>query len=122
MKSGVPWIGGALVAVSLLAVFWYHYGPYNTRHMRNIVAWDFRENVRNWNSYDGTSEGLAKLQKTNDDETVFFYQTNVAVEGVNVQFVIGLSNALLQGKGFLASTTNAEVFWISSGGRVKKLN
>src|SRR5262245_52978534 len=118
-KGLIPWIGIGMMAVLAILFLIYFFGPYSFGHRRSICALSLRWNIRSWQADDWSMRALQPLLKTNDTRQTFLYRTNLYLGGQHYETVLALSDVTLEGKGFLAGTTNAEIFWIGKNGKTK---
>src|SRR5436190_4220843 len=91
--------------------------PYGFGDSRRFAAMSFASAVRS-NALGGTNS-LASLYATNAHRRVFPFYTNVQLGETVYHTEIGLYDGNFRRKGFLASTTNAEMLWIDPKGSVE---
>ena len=107
----------AVVSVLVLGIFGLDLVlPYSFTHQRQIAAIALASSVRAQRGEYPT------LYKTNPHSVIFPFHTNFQVRSVTFQTVIALQDSKFRNRGFMASTTNAEILWIDQNHRAQLLD
>jgi len=117
--SGIYWIV-PIIAAAICIVVWL-YLPVSVVHNRKILATRLQWDIAAWRKDGWSSNTFNVIAKSNDALHVFLFRTNVYNDGQVQETILALSHVNFRRKGFLAGTTNAEIFWVAADGSVKKV-